>query len=147
MRALVEGVLEKISPKIRERMVNVKLNIPENIPPIYGDKDRLTQVFINLISNSVESMRGAGGTVEINGKREGDKLSISVIDNGGGIPKEIREKLFMPFVSGKKGGTGLGLAVVRKIIEDHDGDIMLGGVERGTEFIIKLPLKQDNNKE
>ena len=128
-------------------MVNVKLNIPENIPPIYGDKDRLTQVFINLISNSVESMRGAGGTVEINGKREGDKLSISVIDNGGGIPKEIREKLFMPFVSGKKGGTGLGLAVVRKIIEDHDGDIMLGGVERGTEFIIKLPLKQDNNKE
>ena len=147
MRALVEGVLEKISPKIRERMVNVKLNIPENIPPIYGDKDRLTQVFINLISNSVESMRGAGGTVEINGKREGDKLSISVIDNGGGIPKEIREKLFMPFVSGKKGGTGLGLAVVRKIIEDHDGDIMLGGVERGTEFIIKLPLKQDHTKE
>jgi signal transduction histidine kinase len=59
--------------------------------------------------------------------RKGDKLSISVIDNGGGIPKEIREKLFMPFVSGKKGGTGLGLALVKKIIEDHDGDIVLGG--------------------
>lgn len=147
VRTLLEGVTEKLNPKIREKMVHVKIEIPETLPSIYGDKDRLTQVFINLISNSVEAMRSAGGIVELSAEREGDRIVVRCRDNGAGIPRELQDKLFMPFVSGKKGGTGLGLALVKKIIEDHDGEITLGKVEKGTEFIIKLPMRQENNKE
>ena len=146
VKALVENVYEKLGPKLKSKMVTPKMEIPETLPPIYGDKDRLTQVFINLISNSVEAMKQSGGTVEVKAERDGDKLIIRCIDNGSGIPKEMKEKLFMPFVSGKKGGTGLGLALVKKIIEDHDGDIVLGDNDRGTEFIIKLPLKPENKE-
>jgi signal transduction histidine kinase len=146
LKTLVENVYEKLGPKLKSKLVTPKMDIQETLPPVYGDKDRLTQVFINLISNSVEAMKQSGGTVEVKAERDGEKLIISCRDNGSGIPKEMKEKLFMPFVSGKKGGTGLGLALVKKIIEDHDGDIVLGDTEVGTEFIIKLPLKPENKE-
>ncbi len=146
IKVLIENVYEKLGPKLKSKMVTPKMNIPETLPPVYGDKDRLTQVFINLISNSVEAMKQSGGTVEVTAERDGDKLVIRCSDTGSGIPKEMKDKLFMPFVSGKKGGTGLGLALVKKIIEDHDGEILLGNREIGTEFIIKLPLKPENKE-
>lgn len=146
VKSLIENVYEKLGPKLKSKLVNPKMDIPETLPPLYGDKDRLTQVFINLVSNSVEAMRQSGGTVEIKAERDGEKVIIICSDNGSGIPKEMKEKLFMPFVSGKKGGTGLGLALVKKIIEDHDGEIVLGEKEMGTEFIIKLPLKPENKE-
>ena len=146
VKSLVENVYEKLGPKLKSKLVTPKMDIPETLPPVYGDKDRLTQVFINLVSNSVEAMKQSGGKIEISAERDGDKIIIRCLDNGSGIPKEMKEKLFMPFVSGKKGGTGLGLALVKKIIEDHEGEITLGAVELGTEFIIKLPLRPENKE-
>ncbi|MCU4651866.1 ATP-binding protein [Roseibacterium sp. SDUM158016] len=123
-----------------------------SLPPTWGDPDQLQQVFLNLLKNAAEAGRH-GGTIRIrtfyelslkvrrkDGTGAAVPLQVEVIDDGPGIPPEIASDIFEPFVSGRENGTGLGLALISKIISDHDGWIAVDSVPGRTVFRISLPI-------
>jgi signal transduction histidine kinase len=105
------------------------------------DPDAFQRALRNLVQNACEAMP-EGGLLRVATRREGAHARIEVVDNGPGIPPEIADRLFEPFVTaGKHGGSGLGLAVVRKIVDDHGGEVSAGKPEGGgTAITIRLPL-------
>lgn len=107
------------------------------------DVNKIQRVLQNLVTNAVEAFQGKGGKIEIKAVREGDRVVITLSDNGPGIPEEIRERFFEPFVTfGKAGGTGLGTAIAKSIINAHEGDIsFVSNCPGGTTFTIHLPLR------
>jgi two-component system nitrogen regulation sensor histidine kinase GlnL len=125
-----------------------------SLPPVWGNRDQLVQVFLNLVKNAAEACPEHGGNVVlitqfVPGLRLGDRfsgprprlaLTVRIQDNGAGIPEHIRDGLYDPFVSGKVGGKGLGLALVAKIIAEHDGVIEFESQPRRTVFSVSLPL-------
>ena len=106
------------------------------------DPQELERVFTNLLLNACQAVPPEVGKVEVNLRQAGNGVEVRIIDNGPGVPEPIRDKLFEPFIShGKQNGTGLGLAVVQKIIRDHGGDVSLESSEPGrTVFKLVLPL-------
>lgn len=114
---------------------------------VYCDQNQLKQVFINLIKNAIEAMP-KGGVISITTKTESDGVTIIIEDNGEGIPEEILKKIGQPFVTTKEKGTGLGLMITYKIIENHQGTIEVKSEkEKGTIFTIKLPFEMNEEKE
>jgi len=126
-----------------------------SLPPVHGNRDQLVQVFLNLIKNAAEAAPKTGGEIQLMTRyRHGTRLAmpggseqidlpmeITVRDNGAGIPDDIKAILFDPFVTTKQNGTGLGLALVAKIVDDHGGMIDVDSVPRRTEFRILLPVQ------
>lgn len=124
-----------------------------SLPPTFADPDQLMQVFLNLLKNASEAAGIKGGTIRLHTfydhslrrkRRDGSNaavpLQIEIIDDGPGIPPEIASDIFEPFVSGRENGTGLGLALVSKIITDHEGWISVDSHPGRTVFRISLPL-------
>lgn len=125
-----------------------------SLPSLQGNKDKLIQVFLNLLKNAAESVDPEQGKITLKtsfrpgvrlalpgqGKRVSLPLEFCVIDNGPGIPDDLRNILFEPFVTSKSGGTGLGLALVAKIIGDHGGVIEFDSEPGHTEFRILMPI-------
>ncbi|WP_151717462.1 two-component system sensor histidine kinase NtrB [Gemmobacter serpentinus] len=124
-----------------------------SLPPTFADPDQLMQVFLNLIKNAAEASGGAGGTITLrtrfdlslrlrrkDGTGKALPLQIEIIDDGPGLPPGIADEIFEPFVSGKENGTGLGLALVSKIITEHDGWISVDSVPGRTVFRVSLPV-------
>jgi signal transduction histidine kinase len=116
--------------------------------PVSGwfDGRKLERVLYNLLLNACEAAPAVGGQVEVTAAEIGGEITISVADNGPGIADSIRDRLFHPFVShGKENGTGLGLAVVQKIVQDHGGEIFLERTAQGrTIFRIVLPRREQD---
>ncbi|MEL6608973.1 MAG: ATP-binding protein [Pseudomonadota bacterium] len=123
-----------------------------SLPPTLGDIDQLLQVLLNLLKNASEAQPD-GGTIKLKTyydrslrlrRRDGTgrslPLQIEVVDDGPGLPEDIAADVFDPFVSGRENGTGLGLALVSKIISDHDGWISVDSVPGRTAFRISLPV-------
>ncbi|KPQ08299.1 MAG: two-component system, NtrC family, nitrogen regulation sensor histidine kinase GlnL [Rhodobacteraceae bacterium HLUCCA12] len=123
-----------------------------SLPPTWADADQLLQVFLNLLKNASEA-QPAGGTIRIRtyferglqlrgreGRRLALPLHVEIIDDGPGLPAEIAENIFEPFVSGRENGTGLGLALVSKIIAAHDGWIEVDQRPGQTVFRVSLPM-------
>lgn len=106
------------------------------------DVKKMERVFYNLLLNACEAVPAGRGRVEVDLRAVPDGVEIRVADNGPGIPLAVRGRLFEPFVSeGKENGTGLGLTVVQKIVQDHGGDVMVEKTsEEGTVFKLRLPL-------
>ncbi len=106
------------------------------------DSDRFLRVMQNLITNAREALTGRpNAQVTVSARREGRFAVVSVTDNGPGIPREIRESVFEPFVSrGKANGTGLGLAIARSVIDAHGGGIDFQTSRKGTTFFVRVPL-------
>lgn len=125
--------------------VQFKTKYDDNLPPLYCEPNQLKKVFINIIKNAIEVMPD-GGNVSITIKRtEKNQVKVSIKDEGMGIPKEKMNRLGEPFYTTKERGTGLGLMVSYRIIEDHKGTIQIESEEgKGTVFHINLPL--DLNK-
>ena len=123
-----------------------------SLPPTYVDADQMLQVLQNLLKNAAEATGGAPGTIRLRTfydlslrlrRKDGAAalpLNIEIIDDGPGLPPEIEADLFEPFVSGRENGTGLGLALVSKIISDHDGWVSVDSVPGRTVFRISLPV-------
>jgi signal transduction histidine kinase len=106
------------------------------------DTKKLERVFYNLLRNACEALTSESGIIRVSIRPEtGNRLCARVTDDGVGIPKAIRDRLFKPFVSyGKENGTGLGLAVVHKIVQDHAGEVTVESTSSaGTTFKIILP--------
>jgi PAS domain S-box-containing protein len=109
------------------------------------DRHQLQQVLTNLIQNGIDAMP-SGGSLAVRTTRSGEGgdscACVSVSDTGTGVPESEREKIFQPFYSTKEKGTGMGLAICRRIIQEHDGEIILRSeVDRGSAFIVRLRLK------
>jgi two-component system, NtrC family, sensor kinase len=142
LNALARETLEALQPQKLFRSIAIVFQPATEAVPIIGDADQLRQVFINLLLNAAQAMGGEGElTVSI--ERRDDAALVRVTDTGPGIPQELREEVFAPFYStkGPGQGTGLGLPICRKLVEDHGGDIRLEeGVGAGAQFIIRLPL-------
>lgn len=111
-------------------------------PVIQVDENKLIRVFQNLIGNAIEAVGSQHGKVEINVRTLEDQVEIQIKDNGPGIPLHLQANLFEPFVTyGKRGGTGLGTAIAKSIIDAHKGDISFtSSPQQGTNFRILLPL-------
>ncbi len=131
-----------------------------SLPPTFVDGDQILQVFMNLIKNASEAAGPDGGTIRLKTfydlslrlrRKDGSggalPLQVQIIDDGPGLPTEIASDVFEPFVSGRENGTGLGLALVSKIISDHEGWISVDSVPGKTVFRISLPVAPRGSKE
>jgi signal transduction histidine kinase len=111
------------------------------------DSDQMHQVMLNLLLNAVQAIDGAG-TVRIVMHAEKNRALISVTDSGRGISPEHLPFIFRPFYTTKGNGTGLGLSLARRIVEDHRGRIEVDSeLGHGTEFLITLPIRQTEHAE
>ena len=130
-----------------------------SLPPTFADSDQLMQVFLNLIKNAAEACK-TGGTIRLHTfydlslrlrRKDGVSgalpLNVEIIDDGPGIKPEIAANIFEPFVSGRENGTGLGLALVSKIITDHEGWITVDSAPGRTVFRVSLPMAPREKKE
>ena len=109
------------------------------------DESLFKQAVLNLLINALQAMTGeesaSGRELLVRMERDEEEMRLHVIDNGPGIPQEMREEIFRPYVSSKPGGCGLGLPTARRIIEEHGGRIEVHTEPgRGSDFIIHLPL-------
>ena len=127
------------------RMVENNFNLDIKIGKddyIYADKDQIKQVVVNLIANAMNAMEH-DGTVSIEYELKDDKTSIMISDTGPGIPLEVMPNLFKPFFTTSSSGTGLGLPICRKILNNHNGDLTVYNSKNGAVFTITLPVENE----
>ncbi|WNS76592.1 ATP-binding protein [Bacillus sp. DTU_2020_1000418_1_SI_GHA_SEK_038] len=127
----------------RQKGITLTADLDENIPPVVCDENQLKQAFINLIKNGVDSMSDGGLLKVYSHYHTGNTLSVSFVDQGCGIEPSNMERLFAPFYTTKIDGTGLGLMVTKKIVEDHQGQIKVDSeLNKGTKVDMILPIEQ-----
>jgi signal transduction histidine kinase len=127
-------------PEIERAGCTVRLSAAPSLPPALFDESQLRQALLNLLRNAREAM-SEGGAIDVNVSAEGMSVVIAIEDRGGGIPEDIRARVFDPFFSTKGEGTGLGLAITRQIVEAHGGNVTCEQREGGgTTFRIALPI-------
>lgn len=129
MDALFEDLVRRYEPLVHMQSLALEYDIPEHLPRINGDRDRIDQVIGNLLNNAMKFT--SSGSILIRARRVGDELHVAVTDTGIGIAPEDAERVFEKFqqvgptLTGKPQGTGLGLSICREIVEHHDGHIWL----------------------
>jgi signal transduction histidine kinase len=148
--------LEDCSPKSLIDYIFLTIKKPENItildhtqcsPTIMADTNKMIRVFTNMVSNAIDAMKEKGGTLEINSRQNGDKLELTFADTGSGMSPEVMEKIFTPLFTTKAQGMGFGLAICKRIVEAHGGNIAVESiVNKGTTFTITLPIDQIDRK-
>ncbi|MGD0627039.1 MAG: ATP-binding protein [Thermodesulfobacteriota bacterium] len=143
---ILDHSLKLLEPELTRKKVGIEKEFEPNLPPALVDRDQISQAFLNLLLNSLESIDG-GGKIRICLKknRVQPSVEVSIVDTGRGIPQEDLGKIFEPFFSTKRKGTGLGLAIVHQIVDTHGGDIAVDSREEvGTTFRITLPTSGSN---
>ncbi|MCC6905830.1 MAG: response regulator [Anaerolineae bacterium] len=148
---IVQGVVKGLKPKAGVRKQTITLNLPDDEPQILGSMVRLRQVFSNLVDNAIK-YTPEGGLIDVTVFSEGGQLVAAVSDTGIGIPPEAQPHIFdkfyrVPDVEGKYEGSGLGLNIVKTIVEAHDGRIWVDSTSHGTTFTcIFQVLKPDEGR-
>lgn len=148
---VAEVVLEFLADRFQGADIQVGLNRDRLRSPVQIDRDRIKQVLINLLINAIDALRPSGGQVEVSLSRSSERLAVGeavrpfavcrIQDSGPGIPADSLERIFDPFFTTKPHGTGLGLAVSNRIIEEHGGFLRVeSGNEAGTSFSLFLPV-------
>jgi signal transduction histidine kinase len=140
---VIEEMTDFFGPTARAANIEIKSFISADLPPVKLDQEMFKQVLLNLLLNAEQAMP-EGGELTIQATAEDCNpraVCLSLIDTGTGMPPDVQAKVFQPFFSTKKGGTGLGLPTTRKIIQAHGGSISLESEPgRGTKFTIRLPV-------
>ena len=144
--SLLEDVLKLVRHRAEEKGVLLKSELEDVMPPITVDENGIHRVALNIITNAIDAAPKTEGVVRVkliyDTKREAAVITVG--DNGPGIPQELRDRIFDAFYSTKgHGGTGLGLAVARKIIDEHRGEISVGSIEGATGTLIRITLPAD----
>jgi two-component system nitrogen regulation sensor histidine kinase GlnL len=160
----IHAVLDRVRALITSGVgegLTVRENYDPSLPPVWGDEDQLIQIFLNLAKNAAESVHSRGddrgevliSTAYRHGVRlrspggkdpRGAPLEVRIQDNGPGVPADLREYLFDPFVTTKPQGSGLGLTLVAKLVADHDGMIDFESEPGRTVFRVRLPVQPPN---
>ena len=137
---LVREVLEFVEPENEASDIRTHVDLPSSLPMVMLDPGALRQALLNLLVNGRQAMPG-GGEIIVRIERRGNQAELTVTDTGVGMSDEDREHCFDLYWSSKKGGTGLGLPTVRRIVEEHEGSVhVVSEPGRGTSFAILLPL-------
>ena len=141
---LVRDVVQIVHSDSLLRSCEVKTSLESDLPTIEADPVQLRQVLLNLVINGFDAMHDTpmGDRItEVTAARQGDAIRVSVRDYGGGIAEETRQRLFEPFFTTKAEGLGMGLAIVRSIVESHGGKIGAENVEGGgARFHFTVPI-------
>ena len=139
---VVQKTLDLLQPELDNRGLNVRTRLARELPATPIDPTQIQQVLVNLVKNALQAMT-KGGTLTLQTGEGAEGVWVSVADTGGGIPQEQINRIFEPFYTTKKQGTGLGLMIVQRIVRAHGGRIELESqVGRGTTFRIWLPLHE-----
>jgi len=140
MNEVVNDTVELLRNMFFEKRIDVKLMLSPELPLVKSDFNQMKQVMLNLLQNAIDATP-VGGVVTVSTKSEDDVVVITVSDTGRGFDMPDPSVVFEPFFTTKVTGVGLGLAIVRKIIKDHEGTIQAyNRKEGGAEFVIRLPL-------
>ena len=132
-------IAEVAAEQSKIRGLDIHFTPGENIPEIAIDSEPIRRVFINIIDNAVQSL-GENGRIDICTKSEAGNIVITTEDNGCGMDRETIDSIFEPLFTTKPKGIGLGMAIVKDIIDKHDGAITINSLEnRGTMVVITLP--------
>jgi signal transduction histidine kinase len=150
----LRGAIQLAETKARRGDIAVDVEVIDGLPQIQGDAHQLMQLFTNLLTNAYEAMEGRGhivlraasGRLDDGGDGR-DAVIVECVDDGPGIPADVAEKVFEPFFTTKVTGSGLGLAVVRKIVDAHDGKIDLQTASgKGTTIRVTLPVSASHEE-
>lgn len=141
----IEDILEKnivfISPQIQDQGYGIVKDFDPDLPEIQGDPDMLYQAFLNIFMNALQAMP-KGGEITVRIRSSGQIVMIRIEDEGTGVPDDLSEKIWNPFFTTKEKGTGLGLGIVKNIIDSHSGSIRVENRSEGpgASVIIELPI-------
>jgi two-component system, sporulation sensor kinase E len=139
---VVQKTVGLLRPELDNRGLNLRTHLARQLPVTPIDPEQIQQVLVNLIKNALQAMT-KGGTLTLQTGEGSDGVWVSVTDTGGGIPQDQINRIFEPFYTTKKKGSGLGLMIVQRIIRAHGGRMELESrVGRGTTFRIWLPLHE-----
>ena len=139
LEKMIAHVARTVEPEAKAHGVTVKVDVPPSLPPVNGDASMLGQVFMNLAVNAVQAMP-EGGTLRFDARPIGGRVRIDVVDTGQGISPENLAKIFDLYFTTKKKGSGIGLSMVYRIIQLHDGEVEVQSTPgSGTQFRIFLP--------
>jgi len=149
-------VLERVRSLIEAEFplgIAIDRDYDVSLPPIKGDKEQLIQAVLNVVRNAAQAIAGSGGKgaillrtrvvrqVTLARRRYRHALAIDIADNGPGVPTELHERVFHPLVSGRAGGSGLGLTLAQTFVNQHRGLISFDSVPGDTTFTILLPVE------
>ena len=147
--AVVQAVVTSLQPLIDSKQHLVTLDLPEALPPVWGDKDRVAQILTNLMSNACK-YTPAAGRISLTVRVDGDRVRVSVVDSGVGMTPEERDRLFTRFFRAENPlaedspGTGLGLNIARSLVQKHGGDIrVVTAPGEGSTFEFTLPIAEN----
>lgn len=147
IQEVIRHTLRMIESQAKAKSIAVHTDLPEHIWEIFIDRDKITQVLLNLYLNALEAMED-GGTLRVSVlPHEGRMVRIDITDTGKGIDEKDIARIFDPYFTTRSSGTGLGLAIVHKIMESHDGDLRVTSEpDKGTTVSIFLPIGPDSEK-
>jgi signal transduction histidine kinase len=139
-RVAEDAVAAAVQPQVDR--IEIVRELDPALPPVAMDARLVRQAILNVAVNAVQAMP-RGGRLSVRTRREGDRAVVELEDTGAGIPDEVRERIFEPFFTTKASGTGLGLAVVRRIVEGHGGEVRVRSTPgTGTTFALRFPLER-----
>lgn len=141
--ALAERVAGYFQPRLprHSNAITLTVRAPSAGPVVAGDPVLLEWALESLIKNAIDALQGRGGVITLAAEVHGEHAVLRVIDDGPGVPRELRRTIFEPGITTKRGGWGIGLALARRVIEDaHQGALTLEPTEKGTTFTMRLPL-------
>jgi two-component system, sporulation sensor kinase E len=141
LNRLVQESISFLANEIKDRDILVELELRSDLPMIEVDADQIKQAFYNIIRNAFQAMQ-TGGILRIRSDHDDEHVTVSFSDTGGGISQVNMSKLFDPYFTTKKSGSGLGLLVVRRIVREHGGDIAIASDEgKGLTVTVRLPRR------
>jgi C4-dicarboxylate-specific signal transduction histidine kinase len=145
----IQDVMPLIEADARTARIPLEIDFDGTLPPVQGDTVHLQQVLLNLTRNAVDAMRETPARsrgITIRTRRDGQRVEIAVTDAGPGVSARLGEDIFNPFVTTKKDGLGVGLAISRTIIEAHGGTLTYRPRESGgTVFVMSLPIEGESD--
>lgn len=151
---VIERVRSLILAEYRQGIV-IRRDYDTSVPLLHGDKEQMIQVVLNIVRNAAQAMNANGQItlrtrvarqVTLLRKRHKHALELSILDNGPGVPEEIRDRIFYPLVSGRDGGSGLGLTLAQTFVTQHGGTIAFESKPGSTTFKLLLPIGRDENR-
>lgn len=136
---VVDATLRLLAPDLARRGITLERAVPDAVPDVFLDAQQLEQVFFNLVRNAMDAVPD-GGRIGVTLTYDDTTVSVSVLDNGSGIPPELLARVFEPYVTTKEKGNGLGLMIVRRIVQAHGGAVSCAShAGEGTCFTVRLP--------
>ncbi len=142
IRRGISDTLTMLAAKLRAKSVEVSVDLPVDLPAAHAVGAELSQVWMNLIDNAIDAVP-VGGHIAVSGAPELNCVTVRIRDDGPGIPAEIQGRIFDPFFTtkGVGKGTGLGLDIVRRLLQRHDGEVSVESVPGRTEFQVRIPAE------